>query len=92
MAIKVFLGKRGDYCDWKYILGEGQLGHIIRKSNNWQEILAGFKNLRTTHLLINNYFFERWVKDNFEPKKRELLIEFFNKHVKILFFKSGLWH
>jgi len=89
LILFIFLGKRGYYCDRRYMLGEGQLVHIIRKSNHSQEILLGLKNLGITHLLINNSFFDRWVKDNFEQKKRELLKEFFNRHVKVLFLKSG---
>jgi len=89
LILFIFLGKRGYYCDRRYILGESKLGQIIQKSNSLQEILLGLKDLGITHLLINNYFFERWVNDNFEHKKKELLKAFFNRHVKVLFVKSG---
>ena len=85
----IFLGKRGYYCNRRYILGESQLGHIIQKSNNPQGISIRLKNLGITHLLINDYFFERWVNDNFNQEKKEVLKEFFIKHVKLLFSKSG---
>ena len=89
LILFIFLGKRGYYCDRRYILGESNLGHVVQKSNSSQEILLGLKDLGVTHLLINNYFFERWTKDNFEHNKKELLKAFFNRHVKVLFLKSG---
>ena len=85
----VFLGKRGYYCDRRYILGEDKLSHILQQSNKPQEILVELKNSGITHLLINNYFFERWVNNNFDNKAKKLLKEFFTNHVRLLFIKSG---
>jgi hypothetical protein len=40
-----------------------------------------------SHLLIHYDIFERWVRTNFSEKGQKMLVEFFQKYVKVLFSK-----
>ena len=85
----VFLGKRGYYCDRKYVLGEGKLGQLVEKSNCLKEVLSELKGIGITNLLINYDIFQKWVKNNLTKEKQGVLKQFFEKYVKSLYYKDG---
>ncbi len=89
----IHMGKRGYYCDREYVLdmslNKSMLHQLVRKSNRPEDILQGFISEGLTHLLIRYDIFDRWVKSTFAEKEQELLKAFFNRHVKLLYFKSG---
>jgi len=89
----IFLGKRGYYCDRKYVFDmnnrKSTLRQLVKKTNTPEKILLGLKGMGMTHLLINYDIFEKWVKTQFTPEDKEILNSFFKKYVKLLFFKKG---
>ena len=93
LVLFIFLGKRGYYCDRKYVFdmngNKSTLRQLVKKVNTPDKILQGLKGGGITHLLINNDIFNRWVKINFTHKDQQLLQAFFKKYVKLLFFKKG---
>jgi len=88
----IFLGKRGYYCDRKYLFdmnnNRSTLRQLVKRSDKPEEIVAGLKEIGITHLLTNYDIFGRWVKMNFTQKDQQLLKGFFEKHVELLFFKK----
>ncbi|MBW1855322.1 MAG: hypothetical protein JRJ00_11715, partial [Deltaproteobacteria bacterium] len=85
----VFLGKRGYYCDRKYVPGEGKLGRLVEKSNDPKEVLSELKGIGITNLLINYDIFQKWVKNNLTKEKQEVLKQFFEEYVRLLYYKDG---
>jgi len=89
----IFLGKRGYYCDRKYVFdmnnNRSMLRQLVKSSDKPEKILSGLKEMGITHLLINYDIFDRWVKTNLTNKDQKLLEAFFKKYVKLLFFKWG---
>ncbi len=89
----IFLGKRGYYCDRKYVFdmnnSKSTLRQLVKKTNTPEKILLGLKGMGITHLLINDDIFDRWLKINFTTKDREVSKAFFKRYVKLLFFKWG---
>jgi len=85
----IFLGKRGYYCERKYVLGESTLWQLLEKSYTPEEVLTGLKNLGITHLFIYHNILEKWAKNNYHGDKEVLLQEFLKKYVKLLYYKNG---
>ncbi len=85
----VFLGKRGYYCDREYMFDMERLKFLINDSKRPGGILTGLRDLGITHLLVNDRFFERWVKHNFGEDKQALVRQFFRKYVELMFYKNG---
>lgn len=85
----IFLGKRGYYCDRKYVLGEGKLGQLVEKSNDPKEVFSELNGIGITNLLINYDIFQKWVKNNLTKEKQGVLKQFFEKYVKLLYYKDG---
>ena len=93
LILFIFLGKRGYYCDRKYVFDmnnhKSTLRQLVKKTNTPEKILLGLKGMGITHLLINDDIFDRWLKINFTTKDREAMKAFFKRYVKLLFFKWG---
>jgi hypothetical protein len=89
----IFMGKRGYYCDRDYVLDMNNnrsiLRQIVKRSDNSEQLIDELRKMGITHLLIKDDIFDKWVKTNFTFKDREIMQAFFNKYVKILFFKWG---
>jgi len=85
----IFLGKRGYYCDREYVFDMGMLKGLIKNSERPEDILEGFKKQGITHLMIYNYLFKRWVKNNFSEEKLFLTQRFFRDYVESLFNQNG---
>jgi hypothetical protein len=65
------------------------LRQIVKRSDNSEQLIDELRKMGITHLLIKDDIFDKWVKINFTFKDREIMQAFFNKYVKILFFKWG---
>ena len=90
LILFVFAGKRGYYCDRKYIVsGEFRLRRLVYKATTPEEILVGLKRRGYTHLFIYNPIFIKWVEDHFEEEKRGVLKDFFIKYIKTLYHENG---
>ncbi|MBW2005071.1 MAG: glycosyltransferase family 39 protein [Deltaproteobacteria bacterium] len=89
----IFLGNRGYYCNREYVFdmknNTSTLRQLVKKSDKPEEIVGGLKEMGITHLFINDDIFDRWVKNSFTIKEQELLKGFFEKYVKLLYFKWG---
>jgi hypothetical protein len=62
---------------------------FLRESVDPLDILQRFKGMGITHLLICDNMFDRWVRNTFTVDEQELLREFFERHVKLLYSKWG---
>ena len=89
----IFLGNRGYYCNREYIFDMNNNRSILRQflkmSDSTEDLLLRLKRMEITHLLISYDIFNRWKKNSFTIKEQELLKRFFEKHVKLLYFKWG---
>ena len=89
----IFLGNRGYYCNREYIFDMNNNRSILRQflkmSDSTEDLLLRLKRIEITHLLISYDIFNRWKKNSFTIKEQELLKRFFEKHVKLLYFKWG---
>jgi hypothetical protein len=89
----IFLGNRGYYCNREYIFDMNNNKSILRKflkmSDSAEDLLLRLKRMEITHLLISYDIFNRWKKNNFTITEQELLERFFEKHVRLLYFKWG---
>lgn len=89
LILFVFLGKRGYYCNRKYVLGESRLGRLFKKSNGPEEVLQELKEMGITHLMINYGILDKWVNIQLTTEGKQIMRSFFRRYVKILFFKWG---
>ena len=89
----IFQGKRGYYCDREYVFdmknNTSTLRQLVKRSCEPKNVLLDLKEMGITHLLINYDIFNRWKKNSFTIKEQELLKRFFEKYVKLLYFKWG---
>ena len=89
----IFLGNRGYYCNREYIFDMNNNKSILRQflkmSDSAEDLLLRLKRMEITHLLISYNIFNRWKKNSFTIKEQELLKRFFEKHVRLLYFKWG---
>jgi len=89
----IFLGNRGYYCNREYIFdmnnNKSMLRQFLKMSDSAEDLLLRLKRMEITHLLISHDIFNRWKKNSFTIKEQELLKRFFEKHVRLLYFKWG---
>jgi len=89
----IFLGNRGYYCNREYIFdmnnNKSMLRQFLKMSDSAEDLLLRLKRMEITHLLISYNIFNRWKKNSFTIKEQELLKRFFEKHVRLLYFKWG---
>jgi hypothetical protein len=89
----IFLGNRGYYCNREYIFdmnnNRSMLRQFLKMSDSAEDLLLRLKRMEITHLLISYDIFNRWEKNSFTIKEQELLKRFFEKHVRLLYFKWG---
>jgi hypothetical protein len=85
----LFIGDRGYYCERDYFFGEPILGEILKNAASPDEISQRLRGSGATHLLLFHPIFERWRKDNVTEEEDEILKQFFEKYVRVLFFRNG---
>ena len=88
-----YLGNRGYYCDRDYVFdmqkGVSTFQEIVKRAHTPDEVFSELKKMGITHLLIRCDIFGRWVKTDFEMRERQIVGQFFEKYVKMLYFKWG---
>jgi hypothetical protein len=90
LILFVFLGKRGYYCERRYIVsGESMIRRLVQKADTPEEILTAFKRQGLTHLFVYVPIFIKWVNENFENGKKNVIEELFIKHTKTLYYENG---
>jgi len=89
----IYMGNRGYYCDREYIFDmrkhRSTLRRLVKGSSDAETIFLGLKEMGITHLLIRYRIFDKWVKTHFTAKDRVVMKAFFEKYVRLLFFKWG---
>jgi hypothetical protein len=89
----IYMGNRGYYCDKEYIFdmnhNRSTVHQFLRESVDPLDILQRFNGMGITHLLICDNMFDRWARNTFTVDEQELLREFFERHVKLLYSKWG---
>jgi hypothetical protein len=72
----LFLGRRGYYCDRKYIHGEGRLETILKEAHRPEHIMEALSRSGITHLLIYDRLFRKWANVNFNASKIDTITEY----------------
>jgi hypothetical protein len=94
LILFLFIGKRGYYCDRKYIPDTvGQLKRLYRLvelSDDSGKVWLGLRKKGITHLMIQMGFFSRWANDSFVLEKRQVLQDFFKNHLRRLYSRNGV--
>ena len=94
LILFLFIGKRGYYCDRKYIpdtVGQlKSLHRLVELSNDSEKIWLGLRKKGITHLMIQMGFFSRWANDSFILEKRQVLQDFFKNHLRLLYSRNGV--
>jgi hypothetical protein len=89
----LFMGRRGYYCNREYIFdmnnNRSMLLQFLKASKKTGELLLRLQRRGITHLFICYDIFNRWAKESLTIKEKELLKRFFEKHVRLLYFKGG---
>jgi len=86
----LFLGRRGYYCDRNYFHGEGRLESILKEARTPGDIQALLSRSGTTHLIVYDPLFAKWVINNFHDEKLNNLNIFFKKYTKIMFNNNSI--
>jgi 4-amino-4-deoxy-L-arabinose transferase-like glycosyltransferase len=85
----LFLGNRGYYCERDYVFGVGMLGSAVGEARNAEDVLFRLQSQKVTHLLVNNYFLQRWAQNNLSDGAKRILNEFFEKYATIIYSENG---
>lgn len=94
LILFLFIGKRGYYCDRKYIpdtVGQlKSLHRLVELSDDCEKVWLGLRKKGVTHLMIQMGFFSRWANDSFVLEKRQVLQDFFKNHLRLLYSRDGV--
>ena len=94
LILFLFIGKRGYYCDRKYIpdtVGQlKSLHRLVELSNDPEKVWLGLRKKGITHLMIQMGFFSRWANDSFVLEKQLVLQGFFKNHLRLLYSRNGV--
>ena len=89
----LFMGNRGYYCDRDYLFdmhkSKSRLYGIVEEAEGSEDILAGFKNVGITHLLMNLDLLNKWINMSFDQRGRVLLQGFFREYVETTYSQHG---
>jgi hypothetical protein len=85
----LLMGNRGYYFDQEVVFTEGLFWGWLKMAAGPENLAKNLKKERISHLFIRFDLFNKWVNDNFEDDKKELLKQFFERHAKSVFAKGG---
>jgi hypothetical protein len=85
----IFMGKRGYYCERKYVLGSMYFGKILKRAESAEGILSRIREGGITHLLIFYPIFDRWTNEQLTPEEFRVMKDFFEKYVRHLYYSAG---
>ena len=89
LVLFLFLGRRGYYCDRNYIHGEGSWEMILKEARSPDGIREALSRSGITHLFIYDPLLEKWVNNNLNEYKFNILNQFFKKYSKVIYSKNG---
>lgn len=82
IVLCLFIGNRIYYFDRKINLNIGLLKRIVVESNSNEQVLCELEHAGITHILLRYDLTERWMNNNLENDKQELLHIFFKENAK----------
>lgn len=89
----LFMGNRGYYCDREYVYDTYYSGmtlkDIIQGSKGIHQIKQALKEMKITHLLMNNGLTWEFLHNNLERDKENLFRDFLRHNAKLLFTCHG---
>ncbi len=89
----LFMGNRGYYCDRDYVYDTYYSGmtlkNIIQKSKSIHEIKQALKEMKVTHLLMNNRLTWKFLHSNLKGDKKNLFSHFMRQDARLLFTHHG---
>jgi len=89
----LFMGNRGYYCDREYVydfyFSGRTLRDIIQRSKSIYEIKLALKEMKITHLLMNNGLTWEFLHNNLKRDKENLFRDFIGHDTKLLFTQHG---
>lgn len=89
LILFLFLGKRGYFCEREYLLGESTFGQIIKEAKGPEDIKAGLRSLGITHVFIYLPLMDKWMSNNLDRTKHEVLRGFFGKKTRLVYRENG---
>lgn len=89
----LFMGNRGYYCDRDYVYDTYYSGitlkDIIQRSKSIHEIRLALKEMKITHLLMNNRLTWEFLHNNLGRDRENLFSHFMMQDAKLLFTHHG---
>ncbi len=89
----LFMGNRGYYCERNYIFdlyrNKSRFYGIVEQADDSEDILAGFKNMGITHLLMNSDLLNKWIETSFDERRQVLLQGFFKEYTEAIYSQHG---
>jgi len=85
----IFFGNRSYYIDREVVFNYSLASKAIIKKDSPERIFIDLKKKKITHLLIRYDLFNKWVQDNYKSREKEVIRQFFKKHLKLQYSKNG---
>lgn len=85
----MFLGNRSYYIDREVVFNYNLASKAVIQKDSSKKILDDLKKKKITHLIIRYDLFNKHIQDSYNGKEREIIRDFFKKHVKLLYSKNG---
>ena len=84
-------GNELPFADYVFdmVRNRSTLRGLVTGAHGPKDILRGLEGMGISHLVMNHHILKRWVKVNFTEREKKLLRQFFDKYVKVLYFKQG---
>lgn len=85
----VFLGNRIYYSDRTLLTDTEAFFNAVKNVQSSEKLWNDIKKEGLTHIIIRTDLFETWVHDNLSAEQQTLIQNFFNHHLRLLYFKNG---
>jgi 4-amino-4-deoxy-L-arabinose transferase-like glycosyltransferase len=85
----MFLGNRSYYSDREVVFDYNLAPKTIIQLYSAERIFINLKKRNITHILIRYDLYNKWVQDNYNTKEREVVRQFYNNHLNLLYSKHG---
>ncbi len=85
----MFLGSRSYYIDREVVFNYSLASKAVIQKDSSEKIFINLKKRKITHLLIRYDLFNKWVQNNYNSREKEVIKQFFKRHVKLQYSKNG---
>ena len=85
----LFMGGRGYYSDRFIAFSDSLLHRSAQKAASGKDVAATLTGRGFTHILMSYSGFNLWLKEAASDHDRQVLRQFFESHVDVLFSKDG---